>query len=101
MAKRPDLTSYQRKIVNRFYEHKDTIHATKLGELVGDIAITTDPKKLDKLWKAAGEYLAKCGAEPQMVAAAISPRNLKLLGELAGAIMAGKPLPRIPPPKSP
>lgn len=99
MAKRPDLTSYQRKIVNRFYEHKDTIHATKLGELVGDIAIQTDPKKLDRLWKSAGEYLAKCGVEPGTIALAIPAKNLPFLGELAGAIMSGKPPPRYPTPK--
>jgi hypothetical protein len=98
MAKRPDLTSYQRKIVGRFYEHKETIHATRLGELVSEIAVEADPKKLDRLWKSAGEYLAKCGVNSAMVAATIPPRNLKLLGEVAGAIMSGKPAPRVPPP---
>jgi len=98
MAKRPDLTPYQRKIVDRFYEHKETIHATKLGELVSEIAVETEPKRLDRLWKSAGEYLVKLGVSPAMVAAAIPPRNLKLLGELAGAIMSGKAPPRVPPP---
>lgn len=100
MAKRPDLTNYQRKIVDRFYEHKGTIHATKLGELVSEIAVESEPKKLDKLWKAAGEYLAKCGVVPAMVEATIPVRNLKLLGEIAGAIMAGKTVPRVPPPRT-
>lgn len=99
MAKRPDLSSYQRKIVNRFYEHKDTIHATKLGELVSEIAVETDAKKLDRLWKLTGEYMVKCGVEPQMVAAAVPSRNLRLVGEIAGAIMSGKAPPRVPPPK--
>jgi hypothetical protein len=99
MTKRPDLTSYQRKIVDRFYQHKDTIHATKLGELVSEIAVETEPKKLDRLWKSAGEYLARCGVEPAMVGAAVPPRNLRLLGELAGAIMSGKAPARVPPPR--
>jgi hypothetical protein len=67
MAKRPDLTAYQRKIVDRYYEHNETIHATKLGELVSEIALTSDAKKLDKLWKSASEYLAKCGVELAIV----------------------------------
>jgi len=74
MTKRPDLTSYQRKIVGRFYDHKDTIHATKLGELVSEIAVESEPKKLDRLWKSAGEYLAKCGVAPAMIEAAV-PRG--------------------------
>lgn len=94
MAKRPDLTSYQRKIVDRFYQHKGTIHATKLGELVSEIAVEADAKKLDRLWKSAGEYMTKCGVEPGTIAATMEPRNLKLLGEIAGAIMSGKEPPR-------
>jgi hypothetical protein len=94
MTKRPDLTSYQRKIVDRYYEHKETIHATKLGELVSEIAVTTDVKKLDKLWKSAGEYLVKCGVEAGIVEAVVPARNLKRLGEIAGAIMSGKPVPK-------
>jgi hypothetical protein len=89
-----DFSRYQRGIVNRYYEHKDTIHATKLGEIVGDIAIETDPKKLDRLWKSVGEYLAKCGVDPATVSAIVPPRNLKLLGEAAGAIMTGKTPPK-------
>lgn len=92
MAK--DLTRYQRGIVNRYYEHKGTIHATRLGEIVSDLTVESDPKKLDRLWKSAGEYLAKCGVEAATIAAAVPPRNLKLLGEIAGAIMMGKAPPR-------
>lgn len=99
MAKRPDLTSYQKKIVSRFYEHKETIHATKLGELVGEIAIQTDSKKLDRLWKSAGEYLGKCGVDPATVEATVASRHLAFLGELAGAIMTGKKPPRYPSPR--
>ena len=71
MSELPDLTSYERKIVDRYYQHKDTIHATKPGELVSEIAVEGDPKKLDRLRKSAGEYLVKCGVEAQTVAAAL------------------------------
>jgi hypothetical protein len=88
MAK--DLTPYQRRIVDRYYQHKDTIHATKLSEIVSEIAVESDPKRLDRLWKTAGDYLAKCGVEAATIAAAIPARNLPLLGQVAGAIMSGK-----------
>ena len=96
MAKRADLSAHQRKIVDRYYEHRETIHATRLGELVSEIAVQTDAKKLDRLWKTAGEYLGKCGIEPALIAATIPGRNLHLLGEIAGATMSGKPPPRVP-----
>jgi len=88
MAK--DLTPYQRRIVDRYYQHKDIIHATKLSEIVSEIAVESDPKRLDRLWKSAGDYLAKCGVEAPTIAAAIPARNLPLLGQVAGAIMSGK-----------
>ncbi len=110
MAKRPDLSNYQRKIVDRYYEHRDTIWATKLNDLVGEIAIaqsealaadrggdakTRDAaeKKLTKLWKSAGEYLAKCGANPPTVERIAGQRDAKKLGEAAGTVMMGKPVP--------
>lgn len=99
MDNRPDLTDHQRKVVDRYYQHKDTIHATKLGELVSEIAVEADPKKLDRLWKSAGEYRARCGVEPPMIAAIFPSRNLRLFGEVAGAIMSGTPLPRVPLPQ--
>ncbi len=92
-----DFTPYQRGIVNRYYEHKGTIHATKLGELVSDISIETDPKKLERLWKSAADYLAKCSVDAPTIEAAVPPRNLKLLGEIAGAIMTGKAPPKARP----
>jgi hypothetical protein len=95
MAK--DLTRHQRGIVNRYYEHKGTIHATRLGEIVSDISVETDPRKLDRLWKSAGEYLAKCSVDTPTIAATVPARNIKLLGEIAGAIMTGKPTPRARP----
>lgn len=107
MAKRPDLSNYQRKIVDRYYEHRDTIWATKLNDLVGEIAIaqsealaadrggdarTRDAaeKKLTKLWKSAGEYLTKCGATQATVDRIAGQRDAKKLGEAAGAVMMGK-----------
>ena len=98
MAK--DLTPHQRAIVNRYYEHKGTIHATRLGEIVSDISVEPDPRKLDRLWKTAGEYLVKCGVDAPTIEATVSTRNLKLLGELAGAIMTGRPAPKARLPRS-
>jgi hypothetical protein len=90
-----DLTPYQRGIVNRYYEHKGTIHATKLNEIVSDITVSDGGPKLDRLWKAAADYLTKCGVDGATVAAVTARRDLKALGEIAGAIMTGRPAPTI------
>jgi hypothetical protein len=94
MAKRPDLTNYQRKIVNRYYEHQDSIYATKFAELATEIALATDAKKLDTLWKRAREYLIKCGGEEPIVAKICDSRDSKLLAQAVSAVAAGKPVPK-------
>jgi hypothetical protein len=94
MAKQPNLSPYQRKIVDRYYEHQDTIYATKLSELVGSIALAESDKQRDTLWKRARDYLAKCKADDATIAAICDARNTQRLAQAAAAVMAGK---RIPP----
>lgn len=94
MAKRPDLTNYQRKIVDRYYQHQDTIYATKLAELATEIALASDAKKADAMWKRAREYLLKCGGDEATVAKICDGRDMKLLGQAVSAVAAGKPVPK-------
>ena len=39
MAGGQEYSRYQRKVINRYYEHLDTITAQKLGEIVSEIAL--------------------------------------------------------------
>lgn len=94
MAKQ-HLSRYQKGIVNRYYEHRETIYATKLSELVSEIAVSEGEKKTEKLWKSAGEYLVKCKVPAADAATIVASRNVKRLAEIAGAVMTGRPLPRI------
>jgi hypothetical protein len=93
MAKQPNLTNYQRKIVDRYYQHQDTIYATKLAELVGSIALAETDKQRDTLWKRAREYLTKCKASDAAIAAICDSRNTQRLAQAAAALNAGKPVP--------
>jgi hypothetical protein len=86
MAKRPDLTSHQRKIVNRYYEHLDTIAITKLQEAVGELFLLQgDPSKAkaaDRLWKSVETALAKTSASDTSVRTIVEKRDVKALAEL-------------------
>jgi hypothetical protein len=60
MAKGQDLSAYQQKIVSRYYEHKDTIVAARLAEIVSDLylaqadaATPAAQRKVAALWKRA------------------------------------------------
>ncbi len=90
MAKGQDLSRHQRGIVNRYYEHRDTIMTQKLGEIVSELYLATDAKKADKLWKSAQTALANTQADAAAVESIVSSRDVKKLAELVAKLSAVK-----------
>lgn len=82
MAKGQHLSAYQKKIVNRYYEHLDTITLTKLGEASGELFLCTDQKKADKLWKSVALALDKTAASDAKVKKIVETRDVKGLAQL-------------------
>ena len=85
MAKR-DLTNTQRKIVNRYYDNKDTIMATKLAELVTELYLCTDDKKSTRLWERALKALANTNVKPERIDAIVDARDVEKLAKLVGEL---------------
>jgi hypothetical protein len=81
MAKRPDLTSRQRKIVDRYYQHLDTITITKLQELVSELYLA-EPAAAARLWKRAETALAKSAAGDAEVRRVLETRDVQALARL-------------------
>jgi hypothetical protein len=86
MAKRPDLSDYQKKIVHRYYEHRGTINAAKLGDLVGELYLADSPAKADKLWKQAEQALLRAGANPVRVQKLVADRDVAALARLVNEL---------------
>lgn len=83
MAGGREYTHHQRKIINRYYEHLDTITLTKLGELVSELYLAIgDEKKSATLWKRAEKALAKVEASDARVRKVLSERDVKGLASL-------------------
>jgi hypothetical protein len=87
MAKGQDLSRHQRGIVNRYYEHRDTIMSQKLSELVSDLYLA-EGKKAESLWKRVETALNNTGADPKRWAPVVRERDLAglaaLVNELSG-----------------
>lgn len=66
-----DLSNYQRKLVDRYYENRDSIMLAKLGELVGELYLAESDRKREKLWDRV----------------AIAMKNLKILESTAAHIL--------------
>ena len=53
----PDFTPHQRKIVDRYYEHRDGIMLSKLGELVGELYLADTDARRARLWDRVAKAL--------------------------------------------
>ncbi len=85
MAGGREYSSYQRKVINRYYENIDTIVITRLGEITTDMVLAAgDQKKLDRLWKRAEQALTKVkdadGNPDPAIAKLIESRDPEALG---------------------
>ncbi len=89
MAKGQHLSGYQRGIVNRYYQHRDTIMTSKLSEIVGELYLCDSEKKGAAMWKTAEQALAKTDADPARVARILAKRDVqelaRLVNELSGS----------------
>ncbi len=82
MAGGREYTNHQRKIINRYYEHQDTIITHRLGEIVSEMALAAgDEKKLARLWKRADQALAKSGLGAGEAARIVETRDVEALAK--------------------
>lgn len=85
MAGGREYSHNQRKIIDRYYQNEGTIVATRLAEIVSDMALAgDDAKKLDRLWKRAEQALARASLNPAEVRTVLARRDVEGLGRLAG-----------------
>jgi hypothetical protein len=87
MAKRPDLSHTQRKIVDRYYEHHETILIGKLQELIGELYLAANAKAAEKLWKRAETALRAAKVEEVKIARATGTRDVKQLALTVEAML--------------
>lgn len=81
MAGGKDYTRYQKGIIDRYYEHRDSIMAQKLGEIVSELYLA-EGKKAETLWKRAEKALANITAKDARVRKILDERSLEALAKL-------------------
>jgi len=82
-----EYTSHQRKIINRYYEHYDSIQEQRLSELVTEVYLA-EGKKRDRLWKQVGETLTKLGLPAARVEHLLTRRDASLLPPVLNELAA-------------
>lgn len=75
-----EYSSYQKKVINRYYDNLDTIVVTRLGEIVTDMALAGgDEKKLARLWKRAEQALERAKVESAEIRDVVGRRDVEAL----------------------
>lgn len=76
-----DFTPYQRKIIDRYYDHRDEIMLNKLQEIVTELYLAETEKKLDQLWKRAEKAMAQLKVSPTVAQQVLSQRKPEVLAK--------------------
>ncbi|MCA9298126.1 MAG: hypothetical protein KDA28_03610 [Phycisphaerales bacterium] len=85
MAKR-DLTAGQQRIVNRYYEHRDTISLQKLGELVTEVMLADSEGAKSRLWTRIEKALAHLDVNPARKRTILESRDPEALATLVAEL---------------
>ena len=65
MAGGREYSNYQRKLINRYYNHKDSILVTRLQELASELYLA-EGKEADRLWTRVEKALAGLDTDPPL-----------------------------------
>ncbi|MCC5828244.1 MAG: hypothetical protein JJU36_02240 [Phycisphaeraceae bacterium] len=83
MAKRPDLTRGQQRIVKRYYEHQDTIRSNNLAEIVSELYLAETEGRRKQLWTRARKALEGLKADPVTMQRVLESQDVAGLAKLA------------------
>ena len=69
-----DYTPHQKKIIERYYSHRDEIMLARLGEIVSELYLADTDARIDRLWKRAQKAITALEV-PESVARHILERR--------------------------
>ncbi|MHC5136066.1 MAG: hypothetical protein ACYSO0_06620 [Planctomycetota bacterium] len=80
MAKQ-EYSSYQKKVIQNYYQHKDTIVLTRLQELVTELNLAETEAKTKKLWQQVEKALDKIKLKPTAKAHILEKQDVQILAK--------------------
>lgn len=75
----PEYSNYQRKLIDRYYEHRDVIMLNKIQELISELYLAETDRKRDQLWKRVEKAMQNLKIDPQQAEQILATRDPKLL----------------------
>lgn len=84
-----EYTSYQKKVISRYYENREQIDEQKLAELVTILYLAKSDKQREKLWVAAEEAMTRLELPAARVKHVCEKRDVALLAEFVQDLQKG------------
>lgn len=75
----PEYSNYQKKLIDRYYDHQDVIMLNKLQELVTDLFLADTAKKSDRLWARAEKAMRNLKIKDKVMANILEKRDPQVL----------------------
>ncbi|MEN8149522.1 MAG: hypothetical protein ABFS86_06845 [Planctomycetota bacterium] len=82
MSDERNYTPYQKGVIRRYYQNREAASTQRLGEIVTDLYLATNEKKVARLWEQVEKLLSTAGANEKWVAGVVRDRNLEALAEI-------------------
>ncbi|MEN1705762.1 MAG: hypothetical protein AAGJ54_09675 [Planctomycetota bacterium] len=80
-----EFSAGQKKIIDRYYQQRDTIAVQKLQEIVSELYLA-EGAKADRLWRRVESHLKPAGANPAQARHALDTRDVTALAELVAKL---------------
>jgi hypothetical protein len=76
-----DFTPHQKKIINRYYDHRDQIMLTRLQEIVTELYLADSEAKQNRLWKRAETAMKSLKVPASQIAHLLAQRKPEVLAQ--------------------
>lgn len=76
-----DRSNYQKEVIERYYDQRDTIMLNRLQELVTELYLADSEKQRDRLWKRVQAAMEKLGVKPRLMEHILARRSAETLAE--------------------
>ena len=82
-------SKHQDAVIQRYYDHLDTIMLQKLGELVTELYLADTAVKKNRLWQRAHKAMTKLKVSPAIINHIMEKRDEKILAKNLQDWLAG------------
>jgi len=83
-----EYSAYQRGVIKRYYEHRDTIAVHKLAETISNLYLEKNKSKVASLWEAAYKLMQQAGVPINQACVVVEDRDMKELAKIVSELSA-------------